>query len=69
MDPSDPNSMQPAGARSAAQALGIAFADVPVVGADAIERTFARLPQKILVQHLLEARCFSMSARASGKQR
>ncbi|MET4234131.1 putative ABC transport system substrate-binding protein [Bradyrhizobium sp. LA6.10] len=43
MDPSDPNSIQPAGARSTAQARGIAFADVPVAGPDAIEPTFARL--------------------------
>ncbi|MBM7487931.1 hypothetical protein ACVWWI_006520 [Bradyrhizobium sp. USDA 3686] len=43
MDPNDPNSMQPAGARSTAQALEIAFADVPVAGPDAIEPTFARL--------------------------
>jgi len=43
MDPGDPNSMQPAGARSTAQALGIAFADVPVARPDAIEPAFARL--------------------------
>jgi putative ABC transport system substrate-binding protein len=42
-DPSDPNSMQPAAARSTAQALGIAFEDVTVAGADAIEPTFSRL--------------------------
>jgi putative ABC transport system substrate-binding protein len=43
MDPSDPNSMQPVGARSTAQRLSIAFADVPVAGPDEIEPTFARL--------------------------
>lgn len=43
MDPSDPNSMQPAGARSTAQALGIAFADVPVAGPDDIQPAFARV--------------------------
>lgn len=42
-DPNDQNSMQPAGARSTAQALGITCADVSVAGPDAIEPAFSRL--------------------------
>jgi putative ABC transport system substrate-binding protein len=43
MDPKDPNSTQPAGARKTADALGISFADVPVNEPDAIEPAFGKL--------------------------
>jgi putative ABC transport system substrate-binding protein len=43
MDPKDPNSTQPAGARKTADALGISFSDVPVNEPDAIEPAYAKL--------------------------